>query len=182
VSGRAAIIGRRACAVLAACSAVLHGFSLVNATSVAATALTVVMLTACLFCARDLWAQGRLRAWVVVALMNLAMIAIHAPASTAHHHGDGISAHAQAHDSTVMTLATTLAAVEVIAAAAVLYHRTRAIRPTSLSVDGPVLRERDVPRGPHVGVTPPQGALTHAALSPPASTLPTAPCRNRSDS
>jgi hypothetical protein len=40
--------------VLAACSAVLHGFSLVHATNAAAIALTVVMLTVCLFCAREL--------------------------------------------------------------------------------------------------------------------------------
>lgn len=129
MSGRAAVVGRRACAVLAACSAVLHGFSLAHATSAAATTLTVVMLTACLFCARDLWAQGGLRAWVVVALMNLAMIAIHAPAPAAHHHGDGISAASPAHHPTLMTLATTLAVVEVVVAAAVLYYRTRGIRP-----------------------------------------------------
>jgi len=135
VSGRAAVVGRRACAVLAACSAVLHGFSLVHATSVAAIALTVVMLTACLFCARELWIRGTLRAWVVVALMNLAMIAIHAPASAAHHHGGGVSAHAPAHHSTVMTLATTLAVVEVVVATAVLYYRTRGIRPALLSAE-----------------------------------------------
>jgi hypothetical protein len=129
VSGRAAVAGRRACAVLAACSAVLHGFSRVHATSAAATALTVLMLTACLFCARDLWAQGRLRSWVVVALMNLAMTAIHDPASAAHHHGDGISAAAPAQHPTVMTLATTLAMMEVVVATAVLYCRTRGIRP-----------------------------------------------------
>jgi hypothetical protein len=35
-----------------------------------------------------------------------------------------------------MNLATALAAVEVLVAAAVLYSRTRAVRPTSLSVDG----------------------------------------------
>jgi hypothetical protein len=115
---------------------VLHGFSLGHATSIAATALTVVMLAACLFCARDLWARGTLRAWILVALMNLAMIASHAPASTAHHHSGGVNAAAPVHHSTVMTLATTLAAVEVVAAAAVLYYRTRAVRPKSLSVDG----------------------------------------------
>jgi hypothetical protein len=78
--GRAAVVGRRACAVVAACSAVLHGFSLVHATSAAATVLTAVMLAGCLFCARDLWVRGSPRAWVLVALMNLAMIALHSPA------------------------------------------------------------------------------------------------------
>lgn len=107
--------------------------------------------------------------------MNLAMIVIHTPASAAHHHGGGVNAAAPVHHSTVMTLATTLAAVEVVAAAAVLYYRTRAVRPTSQSVDGrrldagpassasgvaPACRSE----GPHVGVTPPQGALRHAVL------------------
>jgi hypothetical protein len=67
--------------------------------------------------------------------MNLAMIAIHAPTPAAHHPG-GVTTAVPAHHSTVMNLATTLAAVEVLVAAAVLYSRTRAVRPTSLSVDG----------------------------------------------
>src|SRR6478736_991318 len=54
-------------AVIAACSGVLHGFSLLHATSAAATVLTVAMLAACMFCARDLWARGTLRAWALVA-------------------------------------------------------------------------------------------------------------------
>ena len=122
--------------MLAACSAVLHGFSLTHPTSAAATALTAVMLTACLFCARDLWGHDRLRTWVVVALMNLAMIAVHAPASAAHDHGGRVSAAASVHHSTVMTLATVLAVVEVVFASAVLYYRTRANRPARVSVDG----------------------------------------------
>jgi hypothetical protein len=136
VIDRAAVLGRRACAALAVCSAVLHGFSLTHTTSVAATALTVVMLAACLSCAHDLWTRGTLRAWVLIALMNLAMVASHAPASAGHHHsGGGVDA-APVHHSTVMTVATTLAVVEVVIAAAVLYYRTRAVRPTSLTVDG----------------------------------------------
>ncbi|MGA5465830.1 hypothetical protein [Mycobacterium sp. NPDC050041] len=107
----------------------LHGVALPHTTSVSAAALIVVMLAACLFCARDLWTRGTLRAWVLVALMNLAMIAVHAPLSATHHHGGGVNADASAHHSTVMTLATALAAVEVIAATAVLYYRTRARRP-----------------------------------------------------
>jgi hypothetical protein len=138
VIDRATVLGRRACAALAACSAVLHGFSLAHTTSVAATALTVVMLAACLSCAHDLWTRGTLRAWVLVALMNLAMVATHAPASAGHHHsggGGGVVGAAPVHHSTVMTVATTLAVVEVVIAAAVLYYRTRAVRPTSLTVD-----------------------------------------------
>jgi hypothetical protein len=68
--------------------------------------------------------------------MNLAMIAIHAPTPAAHHLGGGVTTAVPAHHSTVMNLATALAAVEVLVAAAVLYSRTRAVRPTSRSVDG----------------------------------------------
>jgi hypothetical protein len=131
-----ALFGRRACATLAGCSAVLHGISVGHATNLAAAGLTVAMAAGCLYCARDLWVRGTPRAWVLVALMNLAMIAIHAPTPAAHHHGGGVSTAAPAHHSTVMNLATTLAAVEVLVAAAVLYSRTRAVRPTSRSVDG----------------------------------------------
>ena len=133
---RVGVLGRRACALLAACSAMLHGISLVDSANIAATVLMVALLAACLFCARDLWARGPLRAWVLVALMNLAMIAIHTPASAAHHHGGGGVAAAPAHHSTVMTLATAFAAVEVVVATAVLYYRIRGVRPTSMSVDG----------------------------------------------
>jgi hypothetical protein len=115
---------------------VLHGISLGHGTNLAAAGTTVAMAAGCLYCARDLWVRGTLRAWVLVTLMNLAMIAIHAPTPAAHHHGGGVTTAVPAHHSTVMNLATTLAAVEVLAAAAVLYSRTRAVRPTSLSVDG----------------------------------------------
>ena len=131
-----AVFGRRACAALARCSAVLHGISVGHAANLAAAGMTVAMAAGCLYCARDLWVRGMLRAWVLVALMNLAMIAIHAPTPAAHHHGGGVTTAVPAHHSTVMNLATALAAVEVLVAAAVLSSRTRAVRPTSLSVDG----------------------------------------------
>lgn len=112
--------GRRLCAVLAACSAALHGVSLISETSVAAV-LTAAMLVGCLFCARDLWVRGTLRAWTTVALMNLAMIAVHLPMPAGHHHGaPGGTTHAEA-----MTAATWIALVEVTAAASVLFWRTR---------------------------------------------------------
>ena len=130
MTARVAVFGRRACAALAACSAVLHGVSLVHGTSLAATVLMAAMLAACLYCARDLWVRGTLRAWVLVALMNLAMIAVHVPASPPHHHGGGVTAVTPVPHSTVMTLATALAAVEVILAAAVVFYRTRALRPS----------------------------------------------------
>jgi hypothetical protein len=131
-----ALFGRRACAALAARSAVPHGISLGHGTNLAAAGLTAAMAAGCLYCAPDLWGRETLRAWVLVALMNLTMITIHASAPAAHHHGGGVTTAAPAHHSTVMNLATTLAAVEVVAAAAVLYSRTRAVRPTSRSVDG----------------------------------------------
>jgi hypothetical protein len=152
---RVAVYGRRACAALAACSAVLHGITLVPATNIAATALTVAMLAVCLYCARDLWLSGTLRTWVLVALMNLAMIAIHAPVSPAHHHGGGgVTAAAPAHHSTVMTLATVLAAVDVVVAAAVVYHRTRATRLT-VSASAKVT----APRSPVTAALPLRGPV-----------------------
>ncbi|MCU1696444.1 MAG: hypothetical protein JWR34_2507 [Mycobacterium sp.] len=107
-------------------------------TNPATMALMVAMLVACLYCARDLWLHGTVRCWLLVALMNFAMIAIHLPASAAHRHGAGLTAVAPVHESTVMNIATVLAAVEVTIAAVVLYYRTRGIRPveTPPSVDG----------------------------------------------
>lgn len=125
----AGVLGRRTCAVLAAASAVLHGIMLGHVTNVVAMAVMLAMLVGCLYCARDLWRRGSVQGWVLVALMNFAMIAIHLPASAAHHHGAGLSVVAPVHESTVMTVATVLAAIEVTAAAVVLYYRSRAMRP-----------------------------------------------------
>jgi hypothetical protein len=72
--------------LLAACSAVLHGFSLGHVTNPAVMVLMVAMLATCLYCARHLWLHTTIRGWVLAALMNFAMIAIHLPASAAHHH------------------------------------------------------------------------------------------------
>ena len=115
-----ATLGRRTCAVLAAASAVLHGVMLGHAANAAMAVLMAAMIGACLFCARDLWLRGTLRAWCVVGLMNLAMGVIHLPAP-AHHHAAG----AVGQPSTLMVWATAVAAVEVVAAAAVLWFRTR---------------------------------------------------------
>jgi hypothetical protein len=118
----AAVVGRRGCAVLAATSAVLHGVMLGHAANPAMGVLMAGMAVACLYCARELWMRGILQVWVVVALMNLAMIALHLPAPGAHHHA--VAATAEQH-STIMALATALSLVEVGAAAAVLWFRTR---------------------------------------------------------
>lgn len=115
------VLGRRACAVLALSSAGLHAAMLGDASNVLAGVLLAAMIVACVYCARDLWLRGTLRAWCVVGLMNIAMIAVHLP-MPAHHHG----MHSTGPQSTLMGLATTIAAVEAMAAMAVLYYRTRA--------------------------------------------------------
>jgi hypothetical protein len=131
----AGVIGRRTCATLAACSAVLHGVALGNVTNVVAMVVLVGMLIGCLYCARDLWRSGTVRGWLMVALMNFAMIAIHLPASGTHHHGTGGPAVSPVHESMVMDAATVLAVVEVTIAAVVLYYRTRAMRPLDAGVE-----------------------------------------------
>lgn len=123
VAQASAVFGRRACAVLAAASAVLHAVMLSHAANPVVAVVLAAMIVACLFCARDLWRWGSLRAWCVVALMNLFMIALHLPAP-AHHHGDGAST-AVVEASTLLMAATLIAAIEVTAAVAVLYYRTR---------------------------------------------------------
>jgi len=115
------VLGRRACAALALTWAGLHAAMLGHASNVVAGGLLAAMIVACVYCARDLWLRGTLRAWCVVGLMNIAMIAMHMP-MPAHHHGIHASAGQQ---STLMGLATAIAAVEAAVAMAVLYYRTR---------------------------------------------------------
>jgi hypothetical protein len=129
VAATSALIGRRACAALAAGSAGLHGVMLGHAPNLGTGALIAMMIAACLYCARDLWVRGTLRGWCVVALMNLAMIAVHLPAPGHHHTAETVTVGQQ---STIMALATTLAAVEVAVAAAVLVHRSRGRFPQRL--------------------------------------------------
>jgi hypothetical protein len=92
----------------------------------AAAVLMVGMAAACLYCARELWVQGDLRTWVLVAIMNIAMIGMHAPFASGHQHGGEVAVAAMPmHPSGVMTLATALAAVEAVIATAVVYQRSR---------------------------------------------------------
>lgn len=124
-----AALGRRACAVLAASSAVLHAFSLGHAESTWMLAVSVAMIGACLSCARDLWRRGTTRAWVLVACMNVAMVALHLPmaagrhAAGLHHGPTGMPTAVPV--AFPMALATVLAVVEVVAATAVLWQRSR---------------------------------------------------------
>jgi hypothetical protein len=120
VRKKLAVLGRRTCAGLAVTSAGLHAVMLGHA-GAAAALLLAAMIGACLYCARDLWRDGTVRAWVVVALMNLAMIALHLPGPTHQHGATGTAEQ----PSTVMTVATTLALTEALAAAAVLYAYSR---------------------------------------------------------
>ncbi len=113
---------RRACAALAVGSAGLHAAMVGHAGSAVATGLMALMIAACLYCGLELWHGGSDRAWVVVALMNLAMVAVHLPAP-AHHHGVAVGDVAP--PSSVMAVATVLALVEATAAAAVLTVRAR---------------------------------------------------------
>jgi uncharacterized membrane protein YjgN (DUF898 family) len=130
VTTRNAALGRRAGASLAVSSAVLHGVSLGHGVNLVAEAVMVTMIAACLYCACDLWLHGTIRAWVLVAVMNLVMIGIHLPAMSAHHHGARFTPIAPSHGATAMTLATGVAIVEVLLAAGVLWSRTRAWAPT----------------------------------------------------
>jgi hypothetical protein len=122
MAAASALLGRRACAALALSSAGLHAAMLGHTPNVVAGALLTAMIIACVYCARDLWLRGTLRAWCVVGLMNIAMIAVHLPAP-AHHHAINTAMPVQG--STLMGLATTIAGVEVAIAMAVLYYRTR---------------------------------------------------------
>src|SRR4029077_11022255 len=117
-----ATLGRRACAALALSSAGLHAAMVGRASNVVAGVLLAAMIVACVYCARDLWLRGTLRAWCVVGLMNIAMIAVHLP-MPAHHHGMHMASAGP--QSTLMGLATAVATVEVAAALAVLCYRTR---------------------------------------------------------
>jgi len=117
-----AVVGRRACAALALSSAGLHAAMLGHASNIVAGVLLAAMILACVYCARDLWLRGTLRAWCVVGLMNIAMIAVHLPAPSHHY---GMQAASAVQESTLMGLATAVAAVEVVVAMAVLYYRTR---------------------------------------------------------
>ena len=117
------IIGRRACALLAAGSAGLHAAMLGHAANAISAAMLAVMIMACLWCALDLWREGTVRAWVVVGLMNIAMIAVHLPAPAHAHHG--VAPAGPPTPSTLMATATLLASIEVLAAAVALYVGSR---------------------------------------------------------
>jgi hypothetical protein len=123
-NGRMPVVARRVAAVLAAVSAALHGVMIGHAGNVASAVLIAVMALACLYCARELWLSGTTRAWTLVALMNLAMVAVHLPVSGSHHVTHA-TLEAVVPQSIIMTLAMGLSMVEVLIAATVLWFRSR---------------------------------------------------------
>lgn len=118
------VLGRRACALLGASSALLHVVMLGTAANPAAGAVLAVMIVGCLLCAVHLWQRGTSGIWCTIALMNLAMVALHMPMPS-HHHGVGLPAAPALAMAAVMTSAVVLALTEATIAAAVLYYRTR---------------------------------------------------------
>lgn len=124
LTATSAVLGRRTCAVLAASSAVLHGFMAMDATGASTMVLIVGMAVACLYCAWELWTQGSLRTWCVVALMNVGMVMAHW-SLPGHHHSQSPAEFAAEPPSALMTVATAIAVIEVALAVVVLWYRTR---------------------------------------------------------
>jgi hypothetical protein len=80
------------------------------------------MAAVCVYCGFDLWLRGTLRAWRMVGLMNIAMIAVHVP-MPAHHHG--MRPGTVGEHPSLMGWAIAIASVEVLVAISVLFYRTR---------------------------------------------------------
>jgi len=121
----AATLGRRMCAAAAVCSAGLHVLMVGHVGSPAVRILLVAMALACLYCARDLWAGPSLRAWCVVALMSLGMVAIHFTVPGCHSSVVDTTAPVLAGPGVLMSTATAVALAEAVIATAVLTWRTR---------------------------------------------------------
>jgi hypothetical protein len=127
-----AVVGRRACAVLAATSAVLHGLMVGGGTNLVVAALIVGMAVACLYCAKELWTAGSPRVWCIVAVMNLGMVAVHL-SMPGHHHGQAVAIGAAVQMSTLMVVATSISVAEAVIATAVLWIQTREQRAIMLA-------------------------------------------------
>ena len=90
--------------------------------------IVLAMAAACLYCARELWVGSTVRAWCLVALMNLGMIAVHWSAPGCHPARAASVSPAQTSmmpPSTLMLTATAVAAVEAVVATVVLSVMTR---------------------------------------------------------
>ncbi|MGB3485091.1 MAG: hypothetical protein WBB07_23075 [Mycobacterium sp.] len=124
VSHRCAVFGRRTCAVLAVTSAALHAVMLAHTDSPGVAVLMLLMAAVCLYCAWELWYGGSVRAWLLVALMNLGMVAVHVTGA-GHQHGAPFQPTQATPPSPMMTIATVIALIEVAAAVGVLCFQTR---------------------------------------------------------
>ena len=107
----------------AASSAVLHAAMVGDVGMAAVAVLVVAMAMACLYCARELWVAGSPRAWCIVAVMNLGMIAVHW-SMPGHHHGQALAVGQPSPMSTLMAVATTLSVAEAVVATTVLWVQT----------------------------------------------------------
>lgn len=119
-------------AVLAGGSSVLHGLSLGHPRGFIGTALLLAMAVACLYCAAELWIRDTDRAWVLVAVMNLGMIAVHLPTAGGHHSGaqaSAVTVPTVTPMATPMAVATAFAIAEAVLATVVLAHRSRRYSP-----------------------------------------------------
>ncbi|MEW5809307.1 MAG: hypothetical protein AB1925_07625 [Actinomycetota bacterium] len=127
-----------AAAALAVASAVLHGGALLGLGSPWLMAVTAAMVVGCLYCGWELLTRDSVRAWLLVALMNLAMIAVHLPMAAGHHHGGAGPAGQSGEQAVGQALhpATVVAVVEVVFAAAVLFVRSRALAPVGACQSG----------------------------------------------
>ncbi|WP_307828668.1 hypothetical protein [Antrihabitans sp. YC2-6] len=131
VARRIGVPMRRAAAGLAAGSAGLHTWAMVEhppATAVSATLLGA-MVVGCLYCARHLWRRGSVRDWAIVAMMSAGMLVLHSAtmgSGSGHHAHHGAPTSAGHHEamSTVMGAATLTAVVELLLAVAVVFHAT----------------------------------------------------------
>src|SRR6478672_4615069 len=116
-----AVLGRRACAALAAFSAGLHGLMVGETGNLVVGGIVLAMAAACLYCARELWVGSTVRAWCLVPLMNLGMIALHWSAPGCHPSASVSPAQASMMPpSTLMLTVTAVAAVEAVIATIVL--------------------------------------------------------------
>jgi hypothetical protein len=122
-SHTSAVIARRACAIGAVCSAAVHGLML-GSVGIPVAMLVVAMIAACLYCAKDLWSVGSTRAWCLVAVMNLGMVAVHS-SMPGHHHGALVDQAQAAPTATLMTVAVSLSLIEAAIATSVLWVQTR---------------------------------------------------------
>lgn len=126
---------RRAAALLALCTAVLHVIAVREHQTLSVLTATsmIVMATGCLYCVRHLWTRENLGDWGLVALMGIGMLVMHfsmmqGPTSNQHQqHGSGmlLTSASQNHLSPLMLASLISSAAEVTFAVFILFYRTR---------------------------------------------------------